>query len=120
MRVVVTAQRSGMDAPVDPRFGRSACLMVIDTETGSFEAVDNHVNLNAAQGAGVQAAQKVAELKAAALVTGQVGPKAFRALSAGGIAVYAGASGTVKEALDSFQAGRLRQVDTATVDGHWM
>jgi predicted Fe-Mo cluster-binding NifX family protein len=108
-----------MDSQVDPRFGRAKNLLLVDTETGEFSVHDNTRSLNAAQGAGIQAGRTVVELGAAAVITGNVGPKAFTTLQAGNVRVYSGASGTVKETLEKFKAGQLQAAETANVEGHW-
>jgi predicted Fe-Mo cluster-binding NifX family protein len=53
------------------------------------------------------------------VLTGHVGPKAFAVLQAANIIVYAGASGTVREALDCLKCGKLHAAKTADVEGHW-
>jgi predicted Fe-Mo cluster-binding NifX family protein len=108
-----------LQSPLDPRFGRARYFIVVDTETGAFSAVDNSVNLNAAQGAGIQAGKRVVELGVDGLITGHVGPKAFSALQAGGIKIYTGASGSVADAIEQFKAGKLAAAASADVDGHW-
>jgi predicted Fe-Mo cluster-binding NifX family protein len=120
MKIAVSAQGAGLDSPVDPRFGRARYFIVVDTETGGISAHDNTVNLNAIQGAGIQSAKNVADLGVRAVVTGNVGPKAFTALTAAGIEVYTGASGTVRYILDAFRAGKLSRADKANMEGHWM
>jgi predicted Fe-Mo cluster-binding NifX family protein len=119
MKVAVTSQAPEMNAPVDPRFGRAKCFVVVDTDTGEFQAADNAVNLQAAQGAGIQAGRKVVELGVQAVLTGHVGPKAFATLDAGGVKVYTGASGTVADAVEQFKAGTLKPAQSADVAGHW-
>jgi predicted Fe-Mo cluster-binding NifX family protein len=119
MKLAVSSQGGSLQSPLDPRFGRAKYFILLDTETGAFSAVDNSVNLNAAQGAGIQAARRVVELGADALITGHVGPKAFSTLQAGGIRIYAGASGTVAEAIEQFKAGKLEAASSADVEGHW-
>jgi predicted Fe-Mo cluster-binding NifX family protein len=119
MKLAVSSQSGSLQSPLDPRFGRAKYFILLDTETGAFSAVDNSVNLNAAQGAGIQAARRVVELGADALITGHVGPKAFSTLQAGGIRIYAGASGTVAEAIEQFKAGKLEAASSADVEGHW-
>ena len=109
-----------MDSAVDPRFGRAKFLVLIDTDTGEFTAHDNTQNLGAPQGAGIQAAQNVAGLGAAAVITGNVGPKAFAVLQAGGVKPYIGAIGSVQEVVEQFKEGRLKCADQANVDSHWM
>jgi predicted Fe-Mo cluster-binding NifX family protein len=108
-----------MQAAVDPRFGRAAFLVVVDTDTGGFSAVSNSVNANAAQGAGIQAGKRVVELGVDALITGHVGPKAFATLKTGKIAIYTGAAGTVAEAVEQFKTGKLKAAESADVEGHW-
>jgi len=119
MKVVVTAQDRNLDSPVDPRFGRARYFLLIDTVTGQFTAHDNAQNLSAVQGAGIQAAQAVVQLGAEAVLTGHVGPKAFAALQAGQLAIYPGAKGTVRQALDELRCGRLQPAAKPSVEGHW-
>ena len=120
MRIAVTAQGQERSAPVDPRFGRAKFFVIVDTETGESSAADNTQNLNAAQGAGIQAGRNVVELGVKAVITGHVGPKAFTTLQAGGVAVYTGATGTVADAIEQFKAGKLKQSTGADVEGHWV
>jgi len=119
MKIVVTSQGANLDSPVDPRFGRAKHFLLVNTETMQATAHDNAQNLNAPQGAGIQAAQAVHNLGASAVVTGNVGPKAFTTLHAAGVAVYLGASGTVREAIEQFRSGRLQPAEAANVEGHW-
>lgn len=119
MRIVVTAKGDNLEAEVDPRFGRAARFLLFDTQTRQLQCVDNQQSLNAAQGAGVQAAQTVSGLGADCLLTGHCGPKAFRALQAAGVQIYTGASGTVAEAIAALEQGRLRPASSADVEGHW-
>jgi predicted Fe-Mo cluster-binding NifX family protein len=118
MNVAITAQGTELDAPVESRFGRAPYFLLVDTETGRFTVHDNVQNVNAPQGAGIQAAQAIAKLGAQALLTGNVGPKAFATLQAAGIPVYVGVTGTVAQAVEAFGAGRLQLVAEATVAGH--
>jgi len=120
MKVAVTAQGQEPNSPVDPRFGRARFFVVADTETGEFSVADNTQNLNAAQGAGIQAGRNVVELGVEVVITGHVGPKAFATLQAGGVKVYTGATGTVADAIEQFKAGKLRQSAGADVEGHWV
>lgn len=119
MKVAITAAGPELSSPVDQRFGRARYLLVVDVPERTLEAVDNTAGMNAAQGAGIQAAQNVIDNKATALITGHCGPKAFRALKAANIDVYLASGGTVAEAIDQFEAGKLEQTSSADVDSHW-
>ena len=84
MKVAITSQGPKMNGAVDPHFGRAKYFIVVDTDTGEFSAHDNTQNLNAVQGAGIQAGRNVIDLGVEAVMTDNVGPKAFAPLPAGG------------------------------------
>lgn len=119
MKLVITSLGETLESPVDQRFGRARYFILYDTKTEEWSAHDNQQNLNAAQGAGIQAGQKVVELGANAVITGHCGPKAFATLKAGNIDVCSGASGTVTESIQTFLSGDLKKTDNADVEGHF-
>ncbi|MGQ9592045.1 MAG: NifB/NifX family molybdenum-iron cluster-binding protein, partial [Planctomycetota bacterium] len=113
MKVAITSMGSGMDAELDPRFGRTRWIIVADTETGESSSHENTAAVEAAHGAGIQTADSVARLGVEALITGNMGPKAFRALEGAGIRVYSSGPATVAEALKNFLAGKLPELSAA-------
>lgn len=119
MKIIITSQSEDLKGNVDPRFGRAKHFILYETETGKWEAIDNSQNLNAIQGAGIQAAENVARTGAEYVLTGHCGPKAFRSLSANGIKIVIGLEGTVGDAVEKFKKGELKPKDEADVDGHW-
>jgi predicted Fe-Mo cluster-binding NifX family protein len=119
MKILITSQGSAPDDDVDERFGRARHFLLFDADTGTWSAHDNAVNLQAAQGAGVQAASQAHRLKADVVITGHCGPKAFRVLASAGIQVVLEAKGTVKQALTDFQEGRLQAHENPDREGHW-
>lgn len=95
LSVCITADGETPENMVDPRFGRAAYFQFYNARTQSLEAVENpYKDLN--QGAGIQAAQFVADRKVQALITGECGPKATSVLNASGIKIVIGADGTVE------------------------
>lgn len=119
MKVAVTSQGKELSSEIDPRFGRARWLLLVDTQTGLSEAYDNAVNLNIAQGAGIQTGQNVANLGAEAVITGNIGPNAIKTLSAAKVKVFLSKAKTIQEAIGSFIAGELDEVKQANVEGHW-
>lgn len=119
MKIAITSQGENLQAQVDPRFGRARYLIVYDTDGDTFSALDNSEGVNAAQGAGIRAGQNVANSGAAAVITGNCGPKAFSMLRSAGVKVYVGASGTVGQAIEDFRSGNLSPADSPNVQGHW-
>ena len=120
MKVAFTTSGDSLNAPLDSRFGRAPKFLVYDLDSETFIVFDNHQNLNAAQGAGIQSAETVARLGAKSLVTGHCGPKAFRVLTSAGIKIYNTAASTVGAALEAFKTGKLKPAETADVEGHWV
>jgi len=120
MKLCLPADGPGLGAHVDARFGRAAYLVVVDSDTGSLvESVENHPNLQATAGAGIQTAQAAVETGADAVLCRHCGPKAFRVLAAAGVKVYLNATGTVSDAVGALGAGRLTEASEANVEGHW-
>ncbi len=117
MKICVTASTNTIDAQIDPRFGRCAYLVVVDSETMLFEAIPNLAS-GESGGAGIQAAQTVANKGVQVLITGDVGPNAFQALSAAGIDVVTWVSGTVIDAIEKFKRGEFKKTNTSTVGEH--
>lgn len=117
MKICISATGGNLEAQVEPRFGRCPYFMIVDSETMQSEAVSN-VSSGATGGAGIQAAQIVANKGVKVVITGNVGPNAFAALSASGIHIVTGASGTVKEVVEKFKRGELGKTDGPTVGEH--
>lgn len=119
MKIAVTSKGVDLDSEVDPRFGRAAYILVVDSETRSFEVLDNSENVNAFKGAGIQAAKMVSDAGAEVLLTGYCGPNAFKAMQAAGVGVANDAAGTVKEAIAFYEAGEMPLADGANAEGQW-
>lgn len=119
MKIALTTRGDSMDSAMDTRFGRAANFFVYDTENQTYEIVPNEQNLNAAQGAGIQAATTVAKTGAKVVITGHCGPKAYRVLEAAGIRVFLTGEKTVLDALSAYQSGKLQPSTGADVEGHW-
>jgi predicted Fe-Mo cluster-binding NifX family protein len=118
LKIAVPAQDSDLDAKIDMRFGRAKCFIVVDPDTWEFEVVDNKQNIQAPAGAGIQAAQIVADHGADVLIAGNCGPKAFKTLKAADIKVFTGPDGTIREAVNSYKNGELKPAEGANVDAH--
>lgn len=114
MKICVTSQGQSLDAQIDPRFGRCAYFIIVDTDTLEFKAIKNP-NINAMGGAGVQSGQLVVEKQVKTVLTGNVGPNAFQTLKAGGVQVIVGVSGSIKEAAEKYKKGQLKPTDDPSV-----
>lgn len=111
-KIAISGEGPGLDDALDPRFGRAAGFIVVDPQTLEFEFLDNGSSQAMAQGAGIQAAETVAASGAQAVLTGYVGPKAFRALQAAGIKVGQNLGDiTVRQAVEQFRQGEIVWAD---------
>ncbi len=119
MKIAITSQGTDLDAKVDPRFGRAAYILTLDSETMTFDVLDNKENANALKGAGIQAASMISKNGAEVLLTGFCGPNAFKTLEAANIGVANDASGTVKEAVNAYLEGKLKLSEKANVEVQW-
>ena len=117
MKIGVSATGKDLNAMVDQRFGRCSCFLIVDTDTLNFESISNESAMSSG-GAGIQAAQTVAKAGVKVVVTGNMGPNAFQTLSAAGIKVFTGADGTIKEAIEKYKKGELKETESPNVGSH--
>ena len=117
MRVAVSADGPTLDSKVDPRFGRCSYFVIVDVDTLEATAIENS-SAASSQGAGIATAQMVAGHGVKAVLTGNCGPNAYQALDAAGMAVVTGVTGTVREAVVAYNAGRYEASQHPNVGSH--
>lgn len=110
MIVIISAQQADAAGPADPRFGRAQYFIKYNTDNGEWQAMPNQA-VGQSGGAGVSAAQFAIDQHADAVISGDFGPHAARALSAGSIAMYRIPQDgqTVQQLVEAFQAGQLTE-----------
>jgi len=116
MKIAVSASGDSLDANVDPRFGRCSYFIIVETEGNEIkghEVVSNEA-VQAMRGAGIQAAQTVANKGAKVVLTGNIGPNAYNVLSQTGIKIITGVTGKVKEAVEKYLKGELKETTKPT------
>ncbi len=118
MKICITSQGNSLESQVDPRFGRCQYFIIVDTDTDEAVAVDN-LNKDGLGGVGIQSGQFMAEKGVKAVLTGNVGPNAFQTLSAAGIDVITGVTGSVKDAVEKYKKGGFKPGAGASVDSHF-
>ncbi len=118
MKIAISSAGKTLDAQVDPRFGRCAYFIVVDTETMQFEAVDN-ANAAAGGGAGIATAQMIAGKGVEAVLSGNCGPNAYEVLSKADIKVISGVSGVIKDVVENYRNGKYEASNKPNVAGHF-
>ena len=114
MKICITSEGKTLDSKVDSRFGRCQNFIFFDTDTGKIEAQEN-ANSQFQGGAGIQSGQLMVSKGVKAVLTGNIGPNAHQVLSAAGINIFTGVSGTVKEAIDGYKNGKYKPADAPSV-----
>lgn len=118
MKIAVSSSERDLSAQIDPRFGRCAYFVIVETDDMSFEVFNNE-SIALGGGAGIQAAQFVASKGAEAVLTGNCGPNAVQTLGASHVEIFVGQSGTVKEAIEKYKRGDMTSTKAANVADHY-
>lgn len=117
--IAITSTDGTLEGMLDERFGRAQKIIVYDTETKKSKVIDNKLNMNASQGAGIQTAQNIVNAGVKVVLTGHLGPNAYRVLNAAGIEAFSASDMTAMEALKAFEEGKLVKLSGSDVEGHW-
>jgi predicted Fe-Mo cluster-binding NifX family protein len=115
MKICVTSQGNSLDAGIDSRFGRAAYFLIVNTDNLEYESIQNPY-IQAGGGAGIQAAQLVANKQIKAVITGNVGPNSFQVLKEAEINIITGVCGSVKTAVERYNKGELKESEKPTVN----
>ena len=111
MKIVFTTKGTTWDSKMDPRFGRTEYFLLFDEITKELVHIDNKDSANDAHGVGPKSAQKLFEMEADVLITGNgPGGNAATVLEKAGMDIYIGAGDmTVKDAFDAYKTGKLKK-----------
>ncbi|MGB5984898.1 MAG: NifB/NifX family molybdenum-iron cluster-binding protein, partial [Desulfobacterales bacterium] len=107
MKIAISSTGPNLESQIDPRFGRCAYFLIVDSESGAFEVIQNEAAA-ASGGAGIQAAQMIINTGVDAVITGNLGPNATQVLNSSNLKVYLGVSGTAGEAVAQLSQGQLQ------------
>lgn len=114
MKIAISAKSSkGLEAEVDRKFGRALFFAIVNTEDMEVVFIANPAKLEAG-GAGVMAAQTIANKNVAGVISGDFGPKAFNGLKSANLKMYLFKEGTIKEAVNAFKKGKLEKLTKPT------
>lgn len=112
MIIAISASENNIEGSVDPRFGRCNYFYIYDSDSKKGKFIPNEGQASA-HGAGTAAAQMIINENVSAVVTGRVGPNAFRVLQSAGIDIRTTQSGSIKTAIDDMINGKLQRIETS-------
>lgn len=116
MRVAIPVKGNKDEEMLDDRFGRCERFLYIDTRSGKRYSKANEAK--GMGGAGIMAAQSVVSEDVNILITPDLGPNAFKVISAARIDVYQARGGLVNDLLKDLEDGKLVKSSKPTVEGH--
>jgi len=110
MIIAIPVDEKKSETGVCPSFGRSPFFLLYNTETAETDYVDNSA-AESRGGAGIKAAQLIADRGVGTLLTPRCGENAEEVLKKAGIPVYKTLPGTAKRNIDDFMADRLEKLN---------
>jgi predicted Fe-Mo cluster-binding NifX family protein len=117
-RIALTVGSPGLDVEIEPRFGRSAFILLVDPETMWWESLANP-GWDARGGAGIRVAQVLSDEHVSDVVSGEFGPKAQQALETAGITMHrCGPGTTARIAVQQLIAGMLVDAPSSSRPRH--
>ncbi len=116
MKVAVTSIGTSLDSEISSIFGRCPYFVIADIEDGELKGgvAEENPAKKESRGAGIKAAQFIANKEVTALISGAVGPNAFDILNQVGVKVYKLESSTVKDNLNMFIEGKVEQITSSS------
>jgi predicted Fe-Mo cluster-binding NifX family protein len=113
LKIAVPAEGPDLEARVSDRLGLSPYLLIVDLESKRFEALRSPREplSGAGSGAGMQMVALIIAKKGDVLLTDWCSPTAEKYLSAYGVEIVGGMSGTVAKVLDEFQKERKNPIE---------
>lgn len=109
MKIAIPSEGKELSSAVSQSFGRTLYFLIADTETENFEVLNNQAAM-AQGGAGIKAAQAVADSGAKAVITFHCGENAANVLKAANIKILKAVPGTVGEAVEKYRKGNLSEL----------
>jgi len=119
MKIAISSTGNDLESEVDARFGRCSYFLIVNVENNKikdFKAIENTAKEQMG-GAGISAGEIVAKQKVDAIITVNLGPRAFSVFEQFGIKSYHG-EGKIKEVIQKFLDGKLKELTNATGPQH--
>lgn len=106
MKIAIPVNDKSMEENVCPSFGRTPYFLIYETETKDYDFMENSAALSQG-GAGIKAAQFVADQGTQALITPRCGQNAADVIQASGIKIYKTVNESIEDNINAFIDGKL-------------
>jgi predicted Fe-Mo cluster-binding NifX family protein len=122
MKIAVTAENNnGLESMVAQHFGHAPFFIIVDMDNGEVSATQGIANPFLDGHAPGQIPGFIHEQKANVMLSGGMGGRAIEFFEQLGIKAATGASGTVRQALENYLGGKLKEAapcDESVAHGH--
>ena len=121
MKIAISSTGKTLGSEIDARFGRCSYFLIVEIDKENkkikdFKAIENTAKAQMG-GAGITAGEIVAKQEIDAIITVNLGPRAFSVFEQFGIKIYQG-EGKIKEVIQEFLDGKLKEITSATGPQH--
>jgi len=119
MKIAISSTGNNLESEVDARFGRCNYFLIVEIEDNKikdFNAIENTAKSQMGS-AGISAGEIVAKQKVDAIITVNLGPRAFSVFEQFKIKTYQG-EGKIKEVVQKFLDKKLKELKNATGPQH--
>jgi predicted Fe-Mo cluster-binding NifX family protein len=115
MKIAISSTGKNLESEVDARFGRCSYFLIVNIENKrikDFKAIKNTAKEQMG-GAGITAGEIVAKQNVDAVITTNLGPRAFFVFEQFGIKIYQG-KGKIKDVVQDLINNKLKEIKSAT------
>lgn len=112
MKIAISAVGKNIDSILDPRFGRCEYFQIHDTDSGEVKIVENAGKVSSG-GAGIAAAQQLIDENVDVIITGSLGPNAFKIIEKADVKAYKCGNISMKDVLENYNDGKLERISLA-------
>ncbi len=108
--IAVASIGDSLNSVIPQRFGRAEKFIIYNLKDDTFEVIDNKYAYSSS-GAGTQTAWEIADRKVEAVIGQNFGSKSLNVLMSANIKVFRNVTGTVKDAVENYKKGKLKQAE---------
>jgi predicted Fe-Mo cluster-binding NifX family protein len=114
--MAVTSKGDDLDGEIAP-MARSSFFIIFEGSPENHMVMENLIKKGGSESA-IRSAEELAKQNVDIVITGTIGPRAFKQLEAAGVKVHAGCEGKVSDILEKCLKGKLPICKKATYGGY--
>lgn len=109
MKIAISTEGKTVDSVLDKRFGRCDYFQIHNTENGEVKVIENEGKISSG-GAGIAASQQLLDEGIDVIITGNLGPNAFKIINKANIKAYQCDEVSISSVLEKYKKGELTEL----------